>query len=126
MRNYRKQSEPIPQHLLMEKGGGESKTIPDQAMHMREILHRYTTGQSLNVGIGVPTYEPNAVLYDTRRKHNIDIAEDRHILEREIDNINSEIYDKKTRLAQINSQKRTKGQATDDAKAVEENSSPTG
>lgn len=126
MKKYRSQSEPIPQHLLMEKGGGESKTIPDQAMHMREILHRYTTGQSLNVGIGIPTYTPDAVLYDTRRKHIIDIAEDRHVLEREIDNINSEIYDKKTKLAQINSQKRAKGQTIDDGKSMEENPNPTG
>lgn len=56
---------------------GESLTVPDQAMSVREILHRYTTGGDLRIKAGTPVYSEDTMLYDTRRKHNIDLAVDR-------------------------------------------------
>jgi len=82
MKKYRSHGEPLPPAPVVDYG--QSQTIPDQALSVRDILHRYTTGQSLSVNNNTPVYLENVPLYDTRRKTNIDIARDRHNLEQEI------------------------------------------
>lgn len=78
--------------------GVQTLTIPDQSMSVREILHRFTSGQELKVGVGKATYSETQVLYDMRRKHNIDIAEDRHEHEAQLINAALKVKDGKNQL----------------------------
>lgn len=80
---------------------GELVTRPDQAMNVREILHRYTTNQPLNIGNGVPVYAENHILYDSRRKNNIDLAEDRYANERHLDELRKKIGNDQKELARM-------------------------
>lgn len=82
-------------------GKAPSETIPDQAMSVREILHKYTSGQSLDVNNLTPVYLENVSLYDTRRKHEIDLAVDKLQHERELIRLDKKVYDNKTALSEL-------------------------
>lgn len=100
-------------YLTKENPIGESKTIPDQSISVREILHRYTTGQSLDVNMNVPVYTEGDSLYDVRRKHNIDLAIDRYENERIIDELDQKGagYERqKLRLSKMESDQAGKSQ----------------
>jgi len=111
-KKYRSQSEPLPAPTPINYG--ESKTIPDQAMSVREILHRYTTGQVLSVNNNTPMYAEDVPLYDTRRKHNIDLAVDRHNLEQEIQQIEQDVYEKIIEGKKLKASTAAKAAATND------------
>ena len=68
---------------------------------MREILHRYTSGATLDVNNHTPVYLENFPLYDTRRKHEIDLAVDRLNHEKTLDKMSRKVYDNKTALQQL-------------------------
>ena len=70
-------------------------------MSMREILHRYTSGATLDVNNHTPVYLENVPLYDTRRKHEIDLAVDRLKHETTLSNMEKKVYDNKTALSQL-------------------------
>lgn len=94
MKKYRKQSQPIVKELVFEPVSKQgSLTTPDQSISVREILHRYTKGESLNIAGGQPVYLEHVPLYDTRRKHNIDIAEDKLENEKIITSQNQKVID---------------------------------
>lgn len=87
-----------------EKSVGKSLTQPDQTISVREILHRYTTGQSLDVNANMPVYTEGHSLYDVRRKHNIDIAMDRYQHERFMETIeqnHNELIQRQVRLQTV-------------------------
>lgn len=100
-KTFRNAATPIPAALLCETTCETSQTIPDQAMSMREILHRYTSGATLDVNNHTPVYLENVPLYDTRRKHEIDIAVDRLKHEATLYNMEKKVYDNKTALNQL-------------------------
>lgn len=102
-----------PYSLLISKGKvfkGESQTIPDQAMEVRDILSRYTSGQSLSVNANVPIYGEDNLLYDVRRKSNIDLAEDRHANERYLDELNKKGHEYKSESFRLQKMARDKVQ----------------
>ena len=100
-KTFRNAATPIPAALLCETSCETSQTIPDQAMSMREILHRYTSGGTLDVNNHTPVYLENVPLYDTRRKHEIDLAVDRLNHEATLNNMEKKVYDNKTALNQL-------------------------
>lgn len=102
-KKYRSHGEPLPP--LKPIDYGESQTVPGQALSVREILHRYTTGQSLSVNNNTPVYLENVPLYDLRRKSNIDIARDRHNLELEIEQTQHEYNETVAKLTEHKSKK---------------------
>ena len=102
-KTFRNAATPIPAALLCETSCETSQTIPDQAMSMREILHRYTSGATLDVNNHTPVYLENVPLYDTRRKHEIDLAVDRLNHEKTLDKMSKKVYDNKTALNQLDS-----------------------
>lgn len=104
---YRNQSQPLDIDKYKEVNKLVSKTIPGQAMSTREILHRYTSGGSLNVNVNEPVYLTNVPLYDTRRKHNIDIAVDKSNNEKKIMQQQKEVFDNTTAISEL-TQKRKK------------------
>lgn len=89
MKKYRNASDLC--ELTMSHPKGETMTKPDQAMSVREILHRYTNGLPMNVNGNTPTYLENVPLYDVSRKHNIDLAEDRYKNERNIEKLEKDV-----------------------------------
>ena len=92
MKAYRKIYEEIPNILFFEKvSKEESKTTPNQAISVREVLHRYTKGEVLTIANGVPVYGENQILYDVRRKNNIDIAEDSLANQENIQKLDNEL-----------------------------------
>lgn len=93
---------------ITERPYGESKTIPGQSMQVREILTRYTSGQSLDVTSHTPVYLTDVELYDTRRKHNIDIAVDRLANEENILTLEDRVVDNKTSLDKLVAQSKQK------------------
>ena len=70
-------------------------------MSMREILHRYTSGATLDVNNHTPVYLENVPLYDTRRKHEIDLAVDRLNHEATLNTMEKKVYDNRTALNQL-------------------------
>ena len=100
-KTFRNAATPIPAALLCETSCETSQTIPDQAMSMREILHRYTSGATLDVNNHTPVYLENVPWYDTRRKHEIDLAVDRLNHEKTLDKMSKKVYDNKTALQQL-------------------------
>ena len=100
-KTFRNAATSIPAALLCETSCETSQTIPDQAMSVREILHRYTSGVTLDVNNHTPVYLENVPLYDTRRKHEIDLAVDRLKHETTLSNMEKKVYDNKTALSQL-------------------------
>jgi hypothetical protein len=115
-KKYRSHGQPLPEPTPIDYG--ESKTIPDQALSVRDILHRYTTGQSLSVNNNTPVYLENVPLYDTRRKSNIDIARDRYNLEQEILSTTKEYNDTVDKLTIHRKTKQAEKAAEEAAKAA--------
>lgn len=94
-----------------QTGKPHSETIPDQAMSVREILHRYTSGQTLDVNNYTPVYLENVPLYDTRRKHEIDLAVDKIQHEKQLNQLNKKVYDNKTALSELDADQKAFQQA---------------
>ena len=101
IKTFRNAAMPIPAALLCETSCETSQTIPDQAMTVRAILHRYTSGVTLDVNNHTPVYLENVPLYDTRRKHEIDLAVDRLKHETTLSNMEKNVYDNKTSLSEL-------------------------
>lgn len=100
MKTYRNASQP-PTRIFEKVSEKESMTIPDQAMSVREILNRYTTGQPLSVNNFQETYLENVPLYDTRRKSTIDMAIDSLQNQEMMREENQKIFDNQTKLSEI-------------------------
>lgn len=121
MKNYRNASQPLDFKKFQTSFEGEkSQTIPDQAISTREILARYTTGQSLSLTANTPVYAENAPLYDTRRKSNIDIAVDRLNNEQKILEKESRVYDNKTKLSKLDKLEKAQRQFDIDKQQAEQ------
>lgn len=89
------------QYMHVEKNDLPSKTQEGQAMSAREIINRYTTGQSMNIIAHTPEYWENVPHYDTRMKDNIQIAMDRHETERQIDELTKQGIESKRQMARM-------------------------
>lgn len=108
-KQYRSQNQTLNYEQYFEVPEGESQTIPDQSLSTRDILHRYTSGQSLDINANTPVYLENVKLYDSRRKNNIDLAVDKMENEREILRLDKKAFDEKTKMeALLNQQKNVK------------------
>lgn len=101
MKTYRNQAQPILQSTMYEYLEEGSETIPDQALSVREILHRYTSGQTLDINNHTPVYLTNVPLYDTRRKSNIDLGVDKLNHEKDLHSLGKKIGDNRTALAEL-------------------------
>lgn len=80
----------------VEHPSGESMTVPDQSMSMREILSRFARGLPINAGLRTNAhYDEFAEFPDTSNMDLADVQALRYQYEQELHEVNKRIREKK-------------------------------